>query len=294
MSALNFQAHETRLKDGRRIALWTLAPTQRPVHAMPLVVSAGFGRRMHHFASVASYGAHNGYFVCRYDPLNHVGLSDGDMWDFTLTDSLESLRAAVDWTCAHTGQPQVAVVATSLTARVAFELAAQSERVAAVFTAVGVTHVRATLAHVFEDDYARYPLDELPEFAVFEGKKIGRDFVKDAHRHDWWSIEGCIRAMQRIQQPLVNFIGSDDRWVEPADVHRAFTEGARGPRKLLTLDRAPHDLGRDASVARTYLLKTVEELFALNDIDARPQVPAFEDLMDRALAERRLQRCSLD
>lgn len=292
MKEISFEAHETHTPDNRRVALWTLFPKDGARHSIPIVVGAGFGRRMHHFAPVALYGAHNGFFVCRYDPLNHVGLSEGQMWDFTLSDSLESLRAAVEWTCEHTGSANVIILATSLTARVAFELASQTDRVGAVVSAVGVTNVRATLANVFEDDYSRYPLDGLPEFAVFEGKKIGREFVKDAHLHDWWSMESCIRAIKRIRQPLINFIGGNDTWVEASDVQHAFTEGANGPRRLLTLDRASHDLGRNASVARTFMLRTIEEVFKLESIAASPLEPSFEELMDRSLAERGLQKRS--
>ncbi|KQV90441.1 hypothetical protein [Rhizobacter sp. Root1221] len=292
MSELTFERHEARTKDGRRVALWTLARASGPVHPTPIVIGAGFALRMHHLVSVAMYCAHNGFAVCRYDPVNHVGLSEGDMWDFTLSDSLQSLQAAVDWMCTRTGRQQVAVVATSLTARVAFELAAQSDRVGLVVTAVGVTHVRETLKRVFGDDFSQYAAKDLPECIVHERKKIGRNFVADAHAHDWWSLDGCIRSLRRVRKPLVNFIGSDDAWVDPADVHRAFSEGSAGPRKLLTLDRAPHDLSRDASVARTFLTRTVEELLSAEGVKDSARVPPFEALMDQALNERRIQRHS--
>ena len=45
--------------DGRRIVLWTTAPTERPTHALPIVMGAGFARRMHHFAPIAMYAAAN-------------------------------------------------------------------------------------------------------------------------------------------------------------------------------------------------------------------------------------------
>jgi acyl transferase len=148
MTSVAFEQHETRLGDGRRVAIWTVAPAAGPIHPLPIVVGAGFCRRMHHFAPVALYGAYNGFRVCRYDPVNHVGLSDGELWNFTLGDSCDSLRAAIDWTFERTGQ-RPAVVATSLTARMAYQVAAETDRVARVITAVGVVNVRATLARVF-------------------------------------------------------------------------------------------------------------------------------------------------
>lgn len=295
MTKLVFDTHETRLSDNRKVAVWTLAPSGGPRHPMPLVVGAGFARRMHHFSSVAEYGAHNGFFVCRYDPVNHVGLSDGDMWDYTMTDGLESLRAAVNWACEHTGRPRVIVLATSLTARVAYQLASQTDRIASVVTAVGVVNVQETLKRVFDYDHSLDNPEEITGHVEFEGNRIGhRTFTADAHKNDWWSFEGCVKALRQVKQPVVNFIGSDDEWVEPAEVHKAFTEGAGGPRKLLTLDRAPHDLSRDSSVARTFLVRTMEELFLLCGVEQRVVEPPFEEMMEQALIERRLQRNSPD
>lgn len=288
MNQMMFNSHETHTGDGRRVAVWTLSSDQHNKHSLPIVIGSGFARRMHHFTSLATYGVHNGFFVSRYDPVNHVGLSDGDIWDFTLSDSLESLRAAVDWTCRYTGSDKVIVVATSLTARVAYELAAQSPRIEAVITAVGVTNIRDTFSKVFKEDYSSFA--ELPDHLEFEGRKIGPGVIQDAQEHEWWSLERCIDTLKQVRQPLINFIGSDDPWVNSDDIHKAFSAGDGGPRKLLTLERAPHDLGRNAAVAQTFLTYLMEELFALNQIEGKPTVPPFEVITQQALLERRIQR----
>jgi acyl transferase len=290
MTSVVFEQHDTRLADGRRIAIWTVAPAEGPCHPLPLVVGAGFARRMHHFAAVALYGAYNGFYVCRYDPVNHVGLSDGDMWDFTLTESRDSLRAAIDWTFEKTGQ-KPAVVATSLTARMAYQIAAETDRVARVITAVGVVNVRATLAKVFGQDYSTHPVP----IAEFEGKKIsGGRFLDDAHAQNWWSLAGTTAFLQRVQQPVTTFVGTEDDWVDPADVNAAFSDQPGGPRRILSLERAPHDLSRDPAVARTFFLLMLEELLGACRVDAKPVDPPFEALMDQSLVERRIQRGAAD
>lgn len=286
MSGVTFEQHETRLADGRRIAIWTVAPAEGPCHPLPIVVGAGFARRMHHFAAVALYGAYNGFYVCRYDPVNHVGLSDGDMWDFTLTESRDSLRAVIDWTFEKTGQ-KPAVVATSLTARMAYQIAAETDRVMRVITAVGVVNVRATLAKVFGQDYSTHPV----VVAEFEGKKIsGGRFLDDAHAQDWWSLASTTAFLQRVRQPVTTFVGTEDDWVDPADVNAAFSDQPGGPRRILSLERAPHDLSRDPAVARTFFFLMLEELLGACQIDGKPVDPPFEALMEQSLIERRIQR----
>ncbi|MEM7679150.1 MAG: hypothetical protein AAF449_24490, partial [Myxococcota bacterium] len=228
------------------------------------------------------------FHVTRYDPVNHVGLSEGQMEDFTMSESLRSLKAAVDWTCAHTGQPQVAIVATSLTARVAFELAAQSEKVAIVVTAVGVVNLKRTLHCVFDVDYETMAPEKIGGWAVFEGKKITPEpFARDAHEHRWWYVDECIEKLKRVKQPLVNFVGSADEWVDREEVVRVFEEGANGPRKLYTLERAPHDLSKDPAVARTFLMRCIEELLLFQEVDAPVVEPPFDTLSQQMLLERR-------
>jgi acyl transferase len=289
MSTYAFDTHETRLADGRRLALWSLQPA-RPQRSTPLVIGAGFSRRMHHFSSLAMYAAYNGHASYRYDPVNHVGLSEGEMSEYTMTDGLESLRAAVDWAHARHGE-RVGVVATSLTARIALELAAESEHVAFVVCAVGVVHVRRTLISVFGTDYLGMAPGDLPELATFEGNRIRPAvFCADAHARDWGSLEGTTRALARVRQPVTNFIGSDDTWVDPDEVRAVFSKGHAGPRRLYTLARGAHDLGRNPAVAHAFLLKTTEEIGRLVDAEGAPVEPSFEALTNQALLERRLQR----
>ncbi|MEZ4360047.1 MAG: hypothetical protein R3B48_07700 [Kofleriaceae bacterium] len=287
-----FEQHEVRVAEGQRMVMWTTRPEQ-VTQPLPMVIGAGFARRMHHFSSIASYAAHNGIFVARYDPINHVGLSDGQMWDFTLSDSLESLRVAVNETCRLTGSEKVVVVATSLTARVAFQLASQSDKIALVVSAVGVVNVQETLKCVFGDDHSLYDPETMDGYVDFEGKHIERkNFSRDALKNDWWSISGTVTALRRASQPMIAFIGTHDDWVRPADVEYVFSEGSGGPRKLLTLERATHDFSKNSAVARTFVLRMLAEVGEACGAPISPAEPRFEELMEQSLFERRLQRAA--
>jgi acyl transferase len=290
MSKPKFEQHEAKATSGQRMMIWTTLPAQ-VTQPLPMVIGAGFARRMHHFSAIASYAAHNGFFVSRYDPVNHVGLSDGEMWDFTLSDSLESLRTAVNETCRMTGCEKVAVVATSLTARIAFQLASQSDRVALVVSAVGVVNVRDTLKCVFGDDHSLYDPETMDGYVDFEGKHIERkNFSRDALTHDWWGVSGTVAALRKAPQPMIAFIGTHDDWVRPADVEYVFSEGSGGPRKLLTLERATHDFSKNAAVARTFVMRMLAEVAESSRAPIAPTEPRFEDLMEQSLLERRIQR----
>jgi acyl transferase len=285
-----FEQHDVAVAGGQRMVMWTTRPAQ-VTQPLPMIIGAGFARRMHHFAAIASYAAHNGIFVSRYDPINHVGLSEGEMWDFTLSDSLESLRTAVRETCRMTGSDKVVVVATSLTARVAFQLASESDKVALVVSAVGVVNVQETLKCVFGDDHSLYDPETMDGYVDFEGKHIERkNFSRDARKHDWWSVSGTVAALRRAKQPMIAFIGTHDEWVRPGEVEYVFNEGSGGPRKLLSLERATHDFSKNAAVARTFVLGMLREVGASCGAPITPVEPRFEELMEQSLLERRIQR----
>jgi hypothetical protein len=260
---IDFEAHRVELAAGRHVGMWSLRPASGPSFATPLVVASGFGRRMHHAGPIALYAAHNGFVAHRYDPVNHVGMSHGEMADFTMTDGLDSLRAAVDWASARSAGRPVGVLATSLAARVAYRLASKSDRVAFVVTAVGVVHLRRT-----------------------------QRFVRDAHAAGWYPLDHTVSELARAPQPIVNFLAEEDTWVDAAEVRDAFTRGSSGPREVHTLARSKHDFARNPAVARTFLVRATEAAMALASRGEATEVrePTFDALTEQAIFERRIGR----
>jgi acyl transferase len=290
---IDFEAHRVELPPNRHVGIWSLAPASGPSFATPLVVASGFGKRMHHLGAIALYAAHNGFVAHRYDPVNHVGMSHGEMADFTMTDGLDSLRAAVDWASARSAGRPVGVVATSLGARVAYRLASESDRVAFVVTAVGVVHLRRTLEVVIGRDWAAVPDAELPEHVEVEKHPIrAQRFVRDAHAAGWYPLDHTMSELARAPQPIVNFLAEEDTWVDASEVRDAFTRGSGGPRALYTLARSKHDFGRNPAVARTFLVRATEAAMTLAGRGEASEVrePAFDALTEQAIFERRIGR----
>lgn len=290
---IDFEAHRVQLPLGRHVGIWSLASASGPSFGTPLVIASGFGRRMHHLGAIALYAAHNGFVAYRYDPLNHVGVSHGEMADFTMTDGLESLRIVVDWASRRSAGSPVGVVATSLSARVAYRLASQSDRVAFVVTAVGVVHLRRTLAVVIGRDYAGVPEAELPEHIEVEKHPIRASrFARDAHEHGWYPLETTVSELANTPQAIVNFIAEEDTWVDAPEVRDAFTRGSGGPRALYTLTRSQHDFGRNPAVARTFLVRSTGTAMTLAGRGEANEVrePTFDALTEQAITERRIQR----
>jgi len=293
---LVFQTFELPAGDGRQITVWRSANLDRALRAAPILIAPGFGRRMSAFSPLAHYLALNGFEVIRYDPLDHVGSSSGDMVDFTMSTSLESMRIVADWMLNERGFDGIGIVATSLSARVAYRLVSTMKRIRFLVTAVGVTNLRSTLENAFGEDYCPWALDKLPKYVQFE-KQHQIDtarFHQDCTEHDWWRLEGTVEELRDCPVPVVTFIGSEDTWVRESDVRAAFDGSRSGSRFIYTLAGSGHYLGHNAAIARQFFREITRASIMLNeglsDLGEIEREPSFSALTQQSIHERRLQQ----
>ncbi len=273
----------------RHVAVWRSG--SRAPDAPLALVAPGFARRMRHMAPVALYLATNGFRVYRCDYLDHIGLSDGDIYEFTMTAMYESQRAVLKAIEAHEGRHPV-VVAASLANRTAIRLLAGDERLVGLIGIVGVVDTHKTLTKVFGADWVAMTADEHPDHAEFERKRIRADsWWSDWNAGDWITLERTIAELSAVPQPVVNFCGSDDDWVALADVQRAFEEGDGGPRRLIELPYVEHELSSNPVAGRTVMREVVRLAAELATGEKRDPVdPDFSQIAEQVLFERELER----
>jgi len=284
----------------RHVALWrtgSLDPS-----APVALVAPGFARRIRHMAPVAHYLAANGFRVYRCDYLDHVGLSDGDIYDFTMTSMYESQRAALEVIeQCETCRP--VVVAASLANRTAIRLLAGNDRLAGLIGIVGVVDTRKTLTKVFGEDWVAMSAEDHPHHAEyerkiagghaeFERKRIrGATWWKDWNAGNWISLEATIADLRTVAQPAINFCGSSDDWVALADVEHAFEMGNGGSRRLIELPYVEHELSSNPVAGQTVMREVVRLAAELTGVeDERDLVePGFDQIMAQVMYERTLE-----
>jgi len=244
-----------RLADGRKVAVWRTGPATPVEPRRIAIVAPGFARRMRHTAAIARYLVDNGFVVYRCDYANHVGLSDGDIWNFTIGATYDSLLALHEHALETEQTQDVVFIASSLSARTCFRLAAQRSGISGIAALVGVVDTRYTLERVFEFDHgARHPAeigDE--EFVSFEGKRIqSRPFSENWRDGGWLNVEDTELDLARAGCPVVNFCGSSDDWIDIAEVRRVFALGDSS-RRVVELPFVEHELSRNPVAAQTIL-----------------------------------------
>jgi pimeloyl-ACP methyl ester carboxylesterase len=274
----------------RHVATWLTGA--RDPEAPVVLVAPGFARRMRHMAAVALYLAANGFRVYRCDYLDHVGLSDGDIYDFRMSAMYEAQRATIELIGQREERYPV-LVAASLAYRTAIRVLTEHQGIAGLIGIV-VVDTRKTLSKVFGQDYALLPIEEHPEHVEFERKRIrGDTWREDCYAADWVSLDSTIAELRTVTQPVANFCGAADDWVSIADVRRAFEGGAGGPRRLVELPYVEHELSSNPVAGQAVMREVVRVAWELSAgaVDEREPVdPSFEQIGAQMVYERALEQ----
>jgi pimeloyl-ACP methyl ester carboxylesterase len=240
------------LPDGRPVVVWRSGNNgDNPKRVA--IVAPGFMRRMRSTALTARFLVDNGFTVYRCDYADHIGLSSGDIWDFTLSTMYESLVTLYRYVLAAEATPP-AIVAASLSARSAFRLAAEHQEVAGIAAIVGVVDTKFTFTRVFGEDFSPLIGVDIGErSASFEGKEIyGRTFLQDWAEGKWRLVADTQADLARVSCPIVNFCGTSDDWVDISTVAEVF-DGGSELRRIVQLPFVGHELAKNPVAAQAIL-----------------------------------------
>lgn len=287
-------SHEISLQDGRQAIAWLNLPeTDRfPDHA--IVIASGFGRKMHHAAGLNSYLNANGFAVVRYDPVDHIGLSDGKILDYTLTSAAHSLDAVLDALPGLLPGRKVGLIATSLSAFMAMatRITCRASNIEFLITISGVVDLRKTLHRVFDTDYSDRQIADLPSVVSFEGYEIKTpNFYRDVIENAWLNFDPK-RDLAGCSVPVTAFVGELDDWVELQDV--ANLSSALQSYEVHAIGGCGHDMARNASAARKLAIDIAKRCRRYcGDAGSQFVEPLYADIMKAAIHERRLERSTL-
>lgn len=223
-----------------------------------VVIPPGYGETKRDALSVAYYLAKNGFNVIRYDATNHVGESDGEMINTTLTRSKRDLIATLDFIEQNYELRRVGVVASSLAKRVAIKAAAEDKRISLLIGIVGVVDLRETLRAVYKEDMIGSCLEgkhwNITDVLGFE---VSGHFLETAIADRFHDLESTIEDMRKLRIPAVFLVAENDAWVR-LDQVRIVLESSRQPiTELHLIPEALHRLDENPKAARIALRQIV-------------------------------------
>ncbi|SKC31590.1 Acyl transferase [Photobacterium piscicola] len=286
--------HIIKVDNERHIRVWeTIPKNQCDKRNSTIVIASGFARRMDHFAGLAQYLSTNGFHVIRYDSLNHVGLSSGEIDKFSMSVGKESLLTVIDWLKSEYGIFQVGLIASSLSARIAYDIVTDVN-LSFLITAVGVVNLRNTLEKALKYDYLQMDIDEIPEDLDFDGYNLGsKVFVTDCFENNWDTLDSTINKTKNLNFPFIAFIANGDNWVQQQEVEELIRNISSDKTKIYSLIGSSHDLGENLIVLRNFYQSITKAAIALDSnlvgLVSEITEPQFETLTIVTVNERRLK-----
>ena len=157
--------------------------------------------------------AHNGWAVVMYE-YRGFGGSDGEP-DVNMLKG--DLAAVVDWACGYTGREQITLMGISLGAIPS--------------VAVAVEYPEAVNAVVLDSPVAMGEMIERLEFALRNQTQLFIDrLAPDLVSED---------LIERMQQPLLVFVGDEDKLTTPASIQLIYDRAA-GPKQIVYFPGVGH------------------------------------------------------
>lgn len=242
------------------------------------------------------YLIRNGFRTIRYDSTNHIGASDGDIFDYTLSSTLQDFTSVLATVRSRYPKASLGVFATSLGARIAFRALAE-EKVGLLVSLVGVVHVQDTLRRVLGRDFVEERLNERLTTNICEvlGYSVGRQFIEDIVRADWYSRESTTKEVAACGFPVVDISTEQDDWTHLPDVNAVFAgNGNCNPRELFVIPGSSHHLEKNPSAARLALVQAIASLKRYvtgEEVEnAEIRCPNFVELVRKNKHERHLEK----
>jgi len=275
-------------REGRKIVGFFDGPEGGP----PVVLTPKFGESKKNNLQMAYHLAANGMRVLRFDHTDHVGESDGEIEQYTLTGAVIDIHSALDHLEQKWGIQSVQLVANSLSARCAIRVAAIDGRVSRLVTMVGVVNFQRTATVVYQRDMvADYRAGRMQGISDILGHQVDVDnFLRDCLANDLQDLEGTLRDVREAACDLFFFNADRDVWVDFEEV-RALE--ACNPRvRIATLEGGMHELRENPGVAAEAAKALVHVCKTGNIPDpANAEAETIQDPPKKALvAQNKLER----
>ncbi len=214
-----------------------------------VVMSPKYGETKKNNLQLAYFLAANGFTVLRFDFTCHFGESEGNMLDFTLPAGVEDTLATFDYLERRFQVKNATLLASSLSALMAFKAAAIDPRIDHLVTYVGVVDFTYTMEKVYQEDLFGGHIAG-KQYGVLDvlGHEVQMDrFLGTAVEHRMHNLAGTQEAMARIKCPVSMFPAEHDTWVRMEDV--GAVAGAAERARIYPIEGAMHEVNENQAAA---------------------------------------------
>lgn len=184
----------------------------------------------------------NGFKVLRFDQTNHIGESDGNMDQFTLSGAADDILAAVRYVDSFCEPAEISLVALSLSCRSGIRACAQESRISRLINVVGMVDMDKTLQAIYKRDFfgelaagCDWRMVDILGFEI-DGKHFHDDLIKS----DMNSLDGALKDAEAVKVPVLHLAAENDMWVHRGDVDQVISKMPDA--MLLTVPGVGHEI----------------------------------------------------
>lgn len=266
--------------NGQRIVvLANLVSDQKP-RGNVLIVPP-FGKSAKDLFVFACYLWKAGFNVFRFDARNHVGLSSGDILNFTLSSLQGDLRLVMDTLQRH-GFDDLTLFGISLSVPVVFMHAAGRADVRGIISVIGAVDVQFAIekaSNSYVEIYRRKECGRAPYQNILGYDVLADDFVRDMDEGEFAPLASIVEAVKCTLCPVHTVMATDDAWVPP-DITMRVHEAAPAGSTLTIFEGVSHEFGRSVQTTKRICLEVCRLCgLVANDEQEEGLVPNFAEIL---------------
>lgn len=205
------------------------------------------------------YLLENNFNVYRFDGINNVGLSSGNIENYTLGQLEEDISLVIDSFFKKDNLPLI-ILTQSISFPVALKYSTYNDQISKIISILGVVDVKDTIERVSNtllDPYIRKEPDLPKNLLIFGNSTIVQSFVDDMIINSLSTIEDTIFYFKRTKTPVFMVSSKNDEYVNYKDVTKC-KEYIEEKGKLIVLSDISHMIGRSLFLAKKLAKLTVE------------------------------------
>lgn len=249
-----------------------------------IIISHGYGETKRDYISTSYYLASNDFTVLRYDCLNHLGESDGDIINFVLTDMEFSLRNAISYADHQLKANDIGVISSSLSSKTVFRVAAKSNKIKYIVALTSVVDLSSTLTMLYKEDLISEYRNGM-RWGVLDilGFELKDDFLKDVLDNNYTDLTSTLCDVRETNAPICYLAAGDDAWIKYEDVKLTYENTKNKESVLISIPGALHQIQENPKLAKEAILRIVEfcSNYSKNNVIAveKLEQPSIRDIV---------------
>lgn len=223
-----------------------------------LIIPPAYGETKKSSIHLGYYLAQNGFNAIRYDATNHLGESDGEIFNHTLPNAKDDLIATMNFLSKEFSAHQLGIVATSSGARISIKAASIDSRIHFIASIAGVVDYSYTLWAVYNEDIIGNFLRNLAKdkYEIL-GHEVDSHFLELAVKEGYHNLDTTIKDIHNINAPIVFICPEEDEWNRVDDIEKIIKTFPNKNIQKIIIPKGMHLIYENTNAAKMALCETV-------------------------------------